>query len=185
MGNEQIVGHSRASRGLTMSAPRGRPHWACRCECGAAQRLSTEQEKKSDPHALTRPVWAGQGRRGRLPHSTTNRHNDRVRVLCWVRPCKARCVSAWGDIKRERGTSVGENRTKKQTQETKEGGSSNHQKREGGWEKKKERERGKNEREEEERERERERAPLPAAVRCVHRRVTWPVTRARGEGGGG
>ena len=177
MGNEQIVGHSRASRGLTMSAPRGRPHWACRCECGAAQRLSTEQEKKSDPHALTRPVWAGQGRRGRLPHSTTNRHNDRVRVLCWVRPCKARCVSAWGDIKREGNKCRGKQNKKANTR--------NKRGREGGKRKRKESEGRMRERRKRERERERGRAPLPAAVRCVHRRVTWPVTRARGEGGGG
>ena len=144
--------------------------------CRAAAEHRT-REKKSDPHALTRPVWAGQGRRGRLPHSTTNRHNDRVRVLCWVRPCKARCVSAWGDIKRERGTSVGENRTKRQTQETKEGGRVGKRKRE--------RERGKNEGEKEEREREKERERTPRPSPHVQRRITWSVTRARGGGGGG
>ena len=91
----------------------------------------------------------------------------------------AMCKCMGGYQKREGNKCRGKQNKKANTR--------NKRGREGGKRKRKEsegrmRERRKRERE---RERERERAPLPAAVRCVHRRVTWPVTRARGEGGGG
>ena len=59
VGNEQIVGHSRAtgSRCLLQEASL----LGLASACGAAERLDTEREKKSDPHAAAVPR-CGQGR---------------------------------------------------------------------------------------------------------------------------